>query len=206
MYESLFSIEPSSGQKRMMQIIEGAIKCYASVGIENTTYDRIAKACKITRPLIQHYFKDLDEIFEVAVKFIRANFQRVAIEAIQKESKPKEQLMAYVESTFQWVKEYPAHANTWKLVYYYCDLDPKLRKLQTEMVYLGLDRIAGLLEIGKSQKVFGCKDVRTTANFIQMLMTGALVKVSTENMDVSLEEFSKEISGACLRIAMGERL
>jgi len=46
----------SKSQKRRISIIEGALRCYAKLGIEKTTFDQIAKEAKTSR-LLNHQAK-----------------------------------------------------------------------------------------------------------------------------------------------------
>jgi AcrR family transcriptional regulator len=203
LYAEIFGFQPSLAQKRTIQIIEGAIKSYASVGIENTTYDRIAKICKISRPLVQHYLEDKESLFEMVAKYIRSHFQQIAIQAIKAETDPLKQLTAYIHSTFFWIKKFPDHACVWQLIFYYCHLNPKLRELNTQLVDMGTERIASLLTMGQSQKVFACKDARATAQLIQIIITGSLLKATTENMKSELDVFANETVEICLGLARG---
>lgn len=203
LYAELFGFRPSLAQKRTIQIIEGAIKSYASVGVENTTYDRIAKICKISRPLVQHYFEDKESLFEMVATYIRSHFQQIAIQAIKTETEPSKQLAAYIHSTFFWIKKFPHHACVWQLIFYYCHLNPKLRDLNTQVVDMGTERIASLLTMGKSQNIFSCKDVRATAQLIQIVITGSLLKATTENMKSEIDAFAEETTSTCLALACG---
>ncbi len=53
-YSNLFEFVPTRSQRRIIGLLEAAIRNYATIGIEKTTYDSIAKAAKVSRPLVQH--------------------------------------------------------------------------------------------------------------------------------------------------------
>jgi AcrR family transcriptional regulator len=140
-YSSLFEQKLSLPERRRLQIASAAIQNYVSVGLEKTTYERIAKASKISRPLIFKYFKDKEEIFTFAIKYIRANFQSLAVEAMQTRSTPTQKLEGYIDSTFQWIDDYPDHVKVWLLYYYRCGIHKKLRRLNTDLTVMGQERI-----------------------------------------------------------------
>ena len=198
-YSELFAYVPSRAQKRMLQIVKGAIKCYASLGIEGTTYDRIAKTCKISRPLIQHYFKDRNEIFEMAMKYIRMQGQQAVVAACKDKVVPREKLAAYIEAHFNWLKKKPSHWELFKIFYYYCGSDPGARILNTQLVGMGHDRITAFLSEGAAAGDFAKDDLSRRAKDIQVLLTGALLMVSIENLDDA--RFRAQIVASCLRIA-----
>lgn len=181
-YSTLLEADLSKAQKRQFAIIEAAIKCYASVGVDRTTFDRIAQVGKMSRPIIQHYFKDKHEIFLRAVKYIRANFQQLAVDAILSKTNPKDQLEAYIRCTFDWIEDYSHHMKVWLLYFYYCGFDSELKELNTELVEMGTKRIAALIETGNEAGIFRSKSPAEHARLIQVNITGALISASTENI------------------------
>ena len=204
-YSGLFELEPSRSQRRIAQIVEGALKSYATVGIENTTYDTIAKCSKMSRQLVLHYFKSKDDIFDMAVKYVRVNFQRVAVEAMEPVIDPKARLEAYVRSTFVWMRDFPTHTHLWRLNFYYCGLNGKLRDLNTELVNMGHERIAALLQRGIEAGYFPAAPeaaVRRRAKHVQNLLMGSLVAAQTERIEGTLDDFASRVVEGCLAIAM----
>jgi AcrR family transcriptional regulator len=200
-YTGLFTLAPTKAQRRMVQIIEAAIKNYCTIGVENTTYDSIAKTCKTSRSLIQHYFKDKDEIFEMVVKYIRVHYQQYAINAFQKKEQPMDRLVAYAEAALAWVEEYPKYQRVWNLFFYYCGINPRWRALETELVTLGHERITALLQDGANQGIFAPDNLKRRAKQIQVLLTGAIVTASTETLYVDFDQFLNEIVEGCVRLA-----
>lgn len=200
-YSDLFQLVPTRAQRRMVQILEAAIRNYVTIGIENTTYDSIAQTCKVSRPLIQHYFKDKDAVFDMAMKYIRANFQKIAVDAIRKEKTHVGQLGQYVGSLFLWIRKFPLHAKAWNLVYYYAAVDAKVRKTHTELATMGHDRITALLQAGVDAGVFADGELRKRAKLIQTLYTGGLIMATSEDLYVSKDTFRDFLIEGCLDIA-----
>ncbi len=195
---SLFDIVPTKAQERQLKIIEAAVEDFASVGIEKSTYESIARRSKVSRPLVHHYFPDKEVLIERAITYVRANFQSIAVKAIQGEEKSEHQLNAYIVSTFDWLKKYPAHVKVWLLFYYYCGIDAKYRKLNSDLVDMGHRRIKAILEIGHTQKRFIVKNATETAKLIQLLITGGLLAGCTENAD--LKALQNQVVHGCNRL------
>jgi AcrR family transcriptional regulator len=197
-YAEIFPAKLTKGQARQLAIVEAAIESYARHGIDKTTQDTIAEICGITRPLIRHYYKDLQEIFDLAVQYVRANFQRVAVEAIQRETDPSRHLPAYIDATFAWTEKYPTHVTFWLLFYYYCGIDPKRKALNSELVSVGHRRITAMLQHmpGATKKHLPGK-----AKLIQALITGALLSEVTENFPKADRiAFRRNVHDTCKRI------
>jgi TetR/AcrR family transcriptional regulator, transcriptional repressor of bet genes len=191
----LFGSTETKSQQRMVQIAEAAIRSYASVGVEQTSFERLSKRCGVTRPLIHHYFKTKRELFNFSVKYIRALFQKLAIEAIQKEKTPSKQLEAYVGATFDWIRDFPDHGHAWKLFYYYCGIDKKMRALNTELSVLGSNRIAAILEAGVKAGSFKVTNPKAKAKTLQVMILGALMTATTE--DIQVASFQKQFMKDC---------
>lgn len=189
----LFEPRLSKSQRTRLRILEAAIACYATTGFEGATYDRIAKKAKTSRPLVMHYYPDRDELLLEAIKFVRANFQRVAIEAA-KAAGPGEALAGYVASTFDWIEKFHSHAVTWILFYYGCAIRPKWNEINTELVRIGHARIS---------MIIGEKGLGVRAKRIQLIITGALISALTEELPVSLPAFRKSTLELCRAVARG---
>ncbi|MEQ1875630.1 MAG: TetR/AcrR family transcriptional regulator [Bdellovibrionia bacterium] len=202
LYAQMFVLEPTKSQRRRLQIVETAIECFSKYGFENTTYERIAAACKVTRPLIIHYFPEKDSLLLMVITYIRANLQNFAVAAIRKETTTENQLRAYVESTFDWVKDFPAHAQTWLLFYYNASIRSDLKELNSELVNTGHERIFTLLTKAHSEKKLAKAPSMEQAKMIQNLVTGSLLSMLTEKSLLSQAalrrstiEFVAELAG-----------
>lgn len=203
--DELFPPRQSKSQERKIQILEAAIKSYTTDGVEKTTPGRIAELCKISRPLVLHYFPDSGMLFEVVVKYIRARFQELAIQAIQAKTAPTEQLTAYVDSTFEWAETSPRHAKVWLLFFYYCSIQPKHHALHSELVSMGHQRIQALLEQGCQEGEFKCGNPRVAAKMIQVAISGALLAVLTETSPIMPRQLRAETLRVCLAQAGAKR-
>lgn len=176
----LFPDSPARAEQRVVQILEAAIRSYASVGVEETSFQALSKRCKVSRPLIHHYFGSKRELFEGAVKYIRAHLQKHVVTAIQSEKEPREQLRAYVAAHVDWVEAHPEYAAVATLFFYYCAIDKKLRALNAKLVAMGHERITALIEEGIRRKVFPPQNAASKAKALQLLVTGLTLAAITE--------------------------
>lgn len=197
----LFEAELTKSQRTRLKIIEAAIKVFSSKGIESTTIDAIARRAKVNRRVISLYFENIDGLLLVTAKYIRGNFQRIAVEAIEKAKDPVSLLDAYVSSTFDWVESYPEHIKVWILILYYAGVEDPFRQLNSGLVATGHERIISLLVDGQSRGFFRCKDARWTAKMIQTVITGALISAITEDLPWSLRVYKAKIVEECHQLA-----
>ncbi len=200
---TLFPRVISRSEKRRVQILEGAIACYASHGIEDTTYERIAAHCKVSRTLIIHYFPDRDDLIKLVFQYVRGDMQHAAINAIESAKEPEKRLIAYVQSTFDWIAAKPEFNSAWILSYYHCARKKDFRALYTEVTSMGHRRIQALIAALKGNERLAKAELSLRAKSLQALLTGSLVIVSTEDLTVDRSAFLKRIIQDCLRVAYG---
>jgi AcrR family transcriptional regulator len=202
--KDLFSEDLSKAQRTKLRIMEAAIRSYASVGLEKSTFDRIAKLCKTSRPLVQHYFNDREELTLWVIKYIRARFQKYCIDCFLKETQVERQIEVYVRSVFDWCKDYPMDARVWLHFYYLCSFKPDYRALNTELVTLGQKRIAGLIQLGVDQGLFRAGDIPKRAKLLQNAITGGFILLMTEQPSEALgRDAIDAVTNHCLELARG---
>ena len=182
--DTFFPARPSKSQRRKVQILEKSIGLFATRGLDLVTYDDIARACGVTRPLVQHYFPNRDDFVLLTMKYIRAIFQRVCVAAISRHTTPHAQLLAYLDATAEWIDEYSTHARVWLLFYYFCGIKKKYRSLNTELVRVGQERIASLVSLGAARGEFrplvNEAEALARAKLIQRALTAYLLTAVTE--------------------------
>ena len=119
-YDELFPKKLTKADRRKIEILESAIRTYAELGIAYVSYEDIARKAKISRPLVQHHFPDKYQLFVMAMKLVRAQFQELAVKSIKDAKDPVEKFKEYVRSTFRWLAAYPEHARVWLFFFYLC--------------------------------------------------------------------------------------
>ena len=199
--EQLFPKKLSKSDLKKIQILESAVKTYATLGIGYISYEDIARTAKTSRPLVQHHFPDKRGLFIMAIKLVRAQFQELAVAAIIKEKDPLNQLKEYIRSTFYWLEQKPHHARVWLFFFYLCPADPEIKKLHAELTKMGQTRIAALLEGGYKAGAFSQGDYLLKASNIQRVITGALVELKTERERNAIETVREQVVHLCLQIA-----
>src|SRR4051794_29101570 len=90
----LFEFTPRKGDLRRLEIIKAAIACVYEEGIENTSFDKIGTRLGIGRAHVSYYFKTIDEVLELAVKYIIATAQQITVVHVTKAKTPLERIEA----------------------------------------------------------------------------------------------------------------
>lgn len=207
-YEELFPRSLSRADLTKLRIIEAAINTYSELGIDYVSYEDIARTAKLNRPLINHHFPDKHILFEVAMKFVRAKFQELAINEIRRQITPEDQLKAYVKSTVNWAITNPTHVKAWVFFFYQCMSDSKLRSIHSSLTSIGADRLVALLESGGKEGLFSKENLSEKAKNIQRVITGALLEITTEceiNDVTAIQRISDQTVSLCLAIARSSK-
>lgn len=190
--EIYFRFSDPGARRKAFAILEAAIVCLDRKGFGGVTLEMIAREAGITRPLIKHYFADLDDLCGTAVKYIRLRFQKMVVDEVSNQTTEVLKLVRYIDTCFEWIDKFRSHANVWLSFLSQCVRKPSLRKLNTTAVETGEERIVGLLRLGQKNNVFHFKSVEGTAKALQSLLTGALVTYSSEDLR-DAKEYKKAI-------------
>lgn len=190
--------EPKA-KRKALSLIEAAITCIAKKGFESVTLEMVAREAAVTRPLIKHYFSDLEELKLFSIKYIRLLFQKLVVTEMGKVSEPDKMISVYIESCFVWIKNHRIHAMVWLAFLHRCAQSPKMRAVNTEAVRTGDERIKGLLALGKTSGFFKFDDLERTAKMIQVLITGAMMSSVSEDFEEP-KNFILQVRTQCLDI------
>lgn len=202
-FEELFPKQASKSERRKIQIIEKTIEELASSGIDATNYESLAQSIGISRALIQHYFPDREELILITMKFIRAKYQKLCVDAIAAQTTPQGKLKAYLSAACSWPRVTPLDAKVWLLFYYNCSIKKEYRKLNTELVVQGQERIVAMLkDIGQSQKLTTSLSYPMKAKMIQGAILNYFLSTLSEDQSKSQnEEFLDASLELCYQIA-----
>lgn len=173
--------EPKT-RRKAFAILESAISCYDRRGFDSVTFKMIARECGLTAPSLRHYFADLDEIRETAMKYIHMIAQKIVVDGMADAKDPLERFRKYLESHELWAKHFKRHLCVWVSFISFSSRKKKERALNTEAVLNGAKRISELLARGRKSGVFTHKNDFMAARLIQTLILGWLTTLVTEDL------------------------
>jgi len=183
--------EPKT-QRRAFSFLEAAIQCFDKKGFENVTITMIAREAGVTRQLLSHYFKDLAEIREFTIKYVRVIGQQLMLQQLEKKSQPDQILQTYLYSHWLWVSHFKNHVRVWLNFLSYCSKRESDRTINTRAMSAGHDRIKQILHQGRIEGYFRHQNDAMTATVIQTLITGWLTNIITKDIE-NPQELSETI-------------
>jgi len=203
----LFDRQPTKQEERKVKIMEASLELFARHGFENVSFDDIAKKCKVTRPLVNHYFDNKDELFELVVTFIRISYQKFVLAKMAQTRTTEAALKAYIRGAVTWVRESPDHARIWFIYFYKCAYNEKFRDRSADFVNLGYQRIQTMLSQLADEKELSRKNIPERARSLQIFLTGTIVSLVTETRSPQEQkELLDFCERRCWKLAIGEDL
>lgn len=204
LYARFLDFKPTKGDLRRIAIIESAIDCISSIGVEAATLEAIGKRRRMAKAHVAYYFKDRRSIVEAAIKFVVATVQSFTVDHVRQAKSEKERLDAFVDGTFAWAETFPKHAPVILLLYYYASHDARYRRLHDDIRSLGAERIGAVLHslVPKDKR----KAIPSLAKLVQSILTGNMLDHFTTDSSCTLEELRvktrREIQDA-VRLCVG---
>ena len=168
--------------RRAFALIETAIDCFDRKGFGAVTFVMVARSAGLSRQALHRYFKNIEDLREVSLKYIRLLGQKMALERIGDSKDPVELLSGYVSVHFLWAKTYRSHARVWLSFLSSCAHKNKDRAINSAAVTAGHERIIQIIEQGKKAGVFQCADPNLSAKVVQSLLTGWTLSLITEEL------------------------
>lgn len=176
----IFSPQMSRSEQSKLKIIETTIATFAESSEDLLNYEEIARKGKINRSLVNYYFPTKDELFLTAIKYVRARHQELAVDEMKKAQSPSDVIKKYVDATFRWIEETPAHVKTWILFWFLASSKPELRTVHSSLTKMGEIRIIAILK-DLDGKSLSHSDLSYLAKAIQRIITGAVIEAMSES-------------------------
>lgn len=186
-------------KRKAFTILEAAITCFARKGWDETTIVMVAREAGISRSLINHYFKNVAELRVFALKYIRLRFQTLVLEKMKKGTTATDMLSLYVTGCFDWLETSRTQAVVWFSFLTRCTRSHPDRRLNTEAVDTGTERLQQLITQAAQKGELHCDNPVAAAEMIQVVITGTLVTLASENCS---EEKIHRLKETCVRTCL----
>jgi len=169
----LFEFRPRKGDLKKVEIIKATIQCLATVGIEKTSYESIAKLIGTRRAHVAYHFSDKHDIYKSAIKFILATYQQKLIEKLESANTGEEMLEKYVEAGFSWAYENPHQVSVLLLLGYFCSIDKDFLELNHLVKLKGQERLYFIL-VDQMDKSLNSEQAKSLSITIQNMTSSAI--------------------------------
>ncbi|WP_277579736.1 TetR/AcrR family transcriptional regulator [Bdellovibrio svalbardensis] len=191
----------------MLQIIEVAVELIARDGYAALDFADLAKKCKITRPLIHHYFAKKEQLFSSLVQYVGIEHQKYIIAALSKNEKSGRSLLrAYLRSNMTWPKERRSHSRVWMHYLALSASQNEARRENTLSVDHGAQRIWEILQIGARNNEWASEKLLEKARTLQIVLSGAVISLITEERTDEEAQFLLQIVLGQAELILGTKI
>lgn len=187
----LFEFKPRKGDLKKIEIIKAAIECLGTLGVEKTTFEAIATKIGTRRAHVAYHFKDKNDIFKSAIRYIVANYQNLSIQHLSNSQSDRDMLFKYVEAVFMWASKNPHEVAVMLMLYYFCTFDPSYKELNNQIRSGGIERINYLLT-NKVDKTMDSRHAIILSKSIQNLTSAAIIDAFS-TVGKSLDEAREDV-------------
>jgi AcrR family transcriptional regulator len=182
--------------KRKREILEKALDVFVDEGYEDTTFQKIAERCGITRTILYLYFKNKREIFTFSIKLftekLEGQIRAVGADPARSQADKLSFILALVIETCA------SHKRLLTVILDYLghiraaggDPDERVRRRTIRMRHI----ISGLLIEGQKKGDFPAFSVKVAGDLIYSLIESAIFRIAV----LGREEISSLVEAAAL--------
>ena len=179
----LFKVGTGKGELKKLEIIKATIECLATLGIDKTTFDSIAKKIGTRKAHIAYYFPNKSDIYVEAIKYIYTFLLNFTENSLKNSTGGIDLFIKYIQASFRWGNLYPNQAKLLTLFYYLCSLDSVYKDLHARIQNNNEGQIGAIIrsELGLE---YTEDELKMTARILQHVFNGELIAaVTIENYD-----------------------
>ena len=170
-------------------IVSVAEKFFSRFGLNKTTMDEIAKAARIGKATLYHYFVSKENIFAEVIQKESQVLKNRLNEAIEVANNPKEQIRAYIITRMNYlntlVNTYSALTDEY-IEHYAC-----VKKFRRDFNSYEIQTLASILRDGVDQKIFSTININDVAKVIGIVLRGLEIPLLTEEKS---ENFNDDLN------------
>lgn len=196
--KALFRGKLGVAEHREYAILNTALTLMLKKGFEAFTFQDLAKKCKVSRPLVHHYFPNKQRLAERLLDMCTVHLvDHIEQRLLAVAQNPRKHLEVYCRANLELCKDKPAVVMGFCYFFYLCNFQPKVRQRNTDLSALGRERIRLFLtQLGVT------REIPEKAIAIQIFLTGAMIRLATESFDDNEQEIVSEATvQECLRLA-----
>lgn len=201
------TLKLSKSDQTRQRCLTAAVRILSSQGLAELKYESVAREAGVTRPLVKKYYPEKTQIVMEAAALVRKGYQEETIAAMrQNHGQPVLQLRMYIKKMLALPRENRAATGIWLCSLHVAHLNKESRKMNTEMVRMGHERILALLSLCPFDPTPQADRVESLARSIQAMLTAAVLKALTEDLPGPNEDYEQNVAEDCFRLLRSEGL
>ena len=184
----------SKGERTRNAVLSSAIYCLSHHGERDTTFQKIADHCKVTQPLVVHYFKRRENIFPAVMDYIFDFTLIETLKQLDKADTARARLNAYIDVSLNFFEQQPDLGNIYIQFYAKAAYDPYYKDLNSKIKLEATARIEKILKQGQQEGIYRNIDTAIAAKVIHNSLTGLILNMLSENSEFKAAALRNELS------------
>jgi len=174
------------------RIIEAAKELIGKFGFKKTTMEDIARASRMAKATIYHYFKSKEDIFKEIIDKEGETLRFMLKKAIENIDDPVKKIRVYTKVRFEYLSRLAVYYATMREEYF--QYLPFIRKEREKYNKFEIDTLSQIFEEGVRKGIFEIPDTRLYAFLILQAMQGLEYPLATgealkfEDRELTLDE------------------
>jgi AcrR family transcriptional regulator len=175
---------------KKITIIKAAQELFARFGFVKTTVDEIARAARMGKATLYHYFKSKEDVFKEVIEKESRILNKKVKEAIDKEETPQKKLRAFVLTRMMYLNEL---ANIYSVLKdEFLNHYAFIEKAREKDFYQEIKSIKNILNEGIEKNIFVINDAELTSFAIISALKGLeypwSIKISLPDIEKNVDK------------------
>lgn len=171
-------MENKRDQKKQ-SILEVAQKIFSRFGFNKTTMDEIAKAARMGKATLYHYFRDKEQLFYEVVRNEAKTMQDAIANAIQDITDPKERLRVYMTVRIECLNKFAIAYSA--LRDEYLEHLSSIKKFRADFIAYEMRVLTSIFRDGVDKKIFSIINIHEIVKIFIITLRGIELSLITDS-------------------------
>ena len=184
-------------EEKRQRILDALLKIAYKEGIDQVTYQKVAKVAKLSYYLVHYYYgKGPVSLLDAGIDHVGKRAQEYISNYITTNAKKmkKKMIHQYITGTFKWSRDFPEQSSFWIYYYHLCSRRKDMIKLNQELIHNAYIRIERLIREDIGREHYPILDnIDDLAEVLHNHLMGSVIKFLTVGNKVQFDGFVQKV-------------
>lgn len=158
------------------KLVKAAVDLFFENGIHWVSFLQIAQKVGLSQPSLYKHFADKDELIRECALYAAMQGRTIIDANIDPYSSARDQVFAYIEGNFLWLRDHPKEGSIILAIYYFGFNNKSIQDVMIAINTQSVDRLAMRIAAGAREKLWAVDDFRKTGRVIHDILVGEMFK------------------------------
>jgi len=165
--------------QKKQTILAVAQKFFSRFGFNKTTMDEIAKAARMGKATLYHYFRDKEQLFYEVVRNEAKTMQDAIANDIQDITDPKERLRVYMTVRIEYLNKFAIAYSA--LRDEYLEYLPSIKKFRADFIAYEMRVLTSIFQDGVDKKIFSIINIHEIVKIFIITLRGIEISLIADS-------------------------